>query len=205
MKYINYKIKLALFSAGVLVLSGCAGSGNTTPTESAVINVPTNTVTASPSVSASPSKSSSASPSASSTSSDDATVLRTAMTPMGEIIVGKDGMTVYYFTNDVKGSDKSNCEGKCIENWPPVISESGNPKVEGITAEIDTIDTADGQKHVTVNGMPVYYWVKDKNAGDVTGQGVQNVWYVVAPDGTMIESAAPATGVEATASPSANG
>jgi predicted lipoprotein with Yx(FWY)xxD motif len=40
---------------------------------------------------------------------------------------------------------------------------------------------------VTVNGMPVYLWEKDKAPGDITGQGVGNVWYLVAPDGTMMK------------------
>jgi predicted lipoprotein with Yx(FWY)xxD motif len=35
--------------------------------------------------------------------------------------------------------------------------------------------------------MPVYLWEKDKAPGDITGQGVGNVWYLVAPDGTMIK------------------
>ena len=29
------------------------------------------------------------------------------------------------------------------------------------------------------DGMPLYYWVKDKKPGDVTGDGVGSVWHVV--------------------------
>jgi predicted lipoprotein with Yx(FWY)xxD motif len=39
---------------------------------------------------------------------------------------------------------------------------------------------------VTIDGMPIYYWQNDKAPGDVDGQGVNDVWYVVAPDGEMI-------------------
>ena len=39
---------------------------------------------------------------------------------------------------------------------------------------------------VTINGMPIYYYSKDKAAGDITGQGVGGVWYLVAPSGEMI-------------------
>jgi len=49
------------------------------------------------------------------------------------------------------------------------------------------VQAPDGKKQVTVNGMPVYLWEKDKAPGDITGQGVGNVWYLVAPDGTMIK------------------
>lgn len=29
--------------------------------------------------------------------------------------------------------------------------------------------------------MPLYYWVKDKKPGDVTGDGVNGVWHVAKP------------------------
>ncbi len=38
--------------------------------------------------------------------------------------------------------------------------------------------------------MPIYYYSKDQTAGDITGQGVGGVWYLVAPSGEMITSAA---------------
>ena len=34
---------------------------------------------------------------------------------------------------------------------------------------------------VAYNDIPLYYWVKDVKAGDTTGQGVGDVWYIVAP------------------------
>lgn len=188
MKHMNLRISLALMSASILAVTGCS-SPSAGPSTTPSPNI-TESVMVTPSESATGSGSSS--PSASSDSSDDAIILSTAQTSLGEIIVGKDGMAVYYFTNDVKGSDTSKCTGQCIVNWPPVISESGNPKVKGITAEVDTIKFGEEQKHVTVNGMPVYYWIKDKAPGDVTGQGVQGVWYVIAPDGAMIKTPAPA-------------
>ena len=82
--------------------------------------------------------------------------------------------------------DKSNCTGDCLVKWPPVIATCDAPKVEGVTGKVGTITTPDGKKQVTVNGMPVYLWQKDKAPGDITGQGVGNVWYLVAPSGEMI-------------------
>jgi predicted lipoprotein with Yx(FWY)xxD motif len=35
--------------------------------------------------------------------------------------------------------------------------------------------------HPLYKGMPLYFFFKDANAGDTTGQGINNVWYVVAP------------------------
>ena len=56
-----------------------------------------------------------------------------------------------------------------------------------------TIATPDGKKQVTINGMPVYYYAKDQAAGDITGQGVGGVWYLVAPSGEMITAPPPDT------------
>ncbi|MCE3244872.1 MAG: hypothetical protein K0Q84_216 [Arthrobacter sp.] len=113
--------------------------------------------------------------------------LKTATSDKGEIVVDGKGMSVYYFTKDVKDSGKSNCTGDCIVAWPPVLTTNDTPTVEGVTGKVGTIDTPDGKKQVTIEGMPVYLWEKDKAPGDTTGQGVNDVWYLVAPDGAMIK------------------
>ncbi|MBD1542316.1 hypothetical protein G9E11_08675 [Arthrobacter sp. IA7] len=153
-------------------LTACGGGSGTTTTTSA----------------AAPATESPAATASTSATSDSATVdLKTASSSKGDIVVDSKGMSVYYFTKDVKDSGKSNCTGDCLVKWPPVIAATDTPKVEGVTGTVGTIDTPDGKKQVTVNGMPVYLWEKDKAPGDITGQGVGNVWYLVAPDGTMMK------------------
>ena len=39
---------------------------------------------------------------------------------------------------------------------------------------------------VTIDGRPVYLFAQDTAAGDVNGQGVNDVWYAVAPDGSQV-------------------
>lgn len=104
---------------------------------------------------------------------------------LGKILVDGKGMTLYMFTKD--GPDKSNCSGKCIENWPPLLTQ-GHPTLgDGVDASmVGTATLADGSLIVTYNHMPLYYWIKDKAPGDTTGQGNNNVWYVVAPDGNSV-------------------
>lgn len=156
-------------------LTACGGGSGTSPTTAAPA-----TTTATPATTASES--------ATATASEAATLdLKTASSSAGNIVVDGKGMSVYYFTKDVKDSGISNCTGDCLVKWPPVITTNDTPKVEGVTGKVGTITTADGKKQVTVDGMPVYLWEKDKAPGDVTGQGVGNVWYLVAPDGTMIK------------------
>jgi len=115
----------------------------------------------------------------------DATINVAEDPKLGKILVDGKGMTLYMFTKDEP--DKSNCSGKCIENWPPLLTQ-GHPTLgEGVDASmIGTATLGDGSTIVTYNHMPLYYWVKDKAPGDTTGQGNNNVWYVVAPDGTVV-------------------
>lgn len=152
-------------------LTACGGGTGTSPSPAA----PTTTAAESPT--------------ATETATETAATvdLKTASSSKGEIVVDGKGMSVYYFTKDVKDSGKSNCTGDCLVAWPPVLTTNETPKVEGVTGKVGTIDTPDGKKQVTIEGMPVYLWEKDKAPGDVTGQGVGNVWYLVAPDGAMIK------------------
>ena len=46
---------------------------------------------------------------------------------------------------------------------------------DGVTGTVGTIATPDGNKQLTINGMPVYYYAKDTAAGDILGQGVGSV------------------------------
>lgn len=155
-------------------LTACGGGTGTSPSPAA----PTTTAAESPT----------ATETGTPTATETATVdLKTASSSKGEIVVDGKGMSVYYFTKDVKDSGKSNCTGDCLVAWPPVLTTNETPKVEGVTGKVGTIDTPDGKKQVTIEGMPVYLWEKDKAPGDVTGQGVGNVWYLVAPDGAMIK------------------
>lgn len=104
-------------------------------------------------------------------------------TSLGEVVVDGEGLTVYMFDKDTQGADTSACAGPCVDSWPAVTTENEAPSVEGVTGEVGTITAADGSKQVTLNGWPLYYFVGDEAAGDVNGQGVNGVWWVLTPDG----------------------
>jgi predicted lipoprotein with Yx(FWY)xxD motif len=159
----------------VLVLAGCATTTSTPETTPApATSAPATSPAASPS---------SASPSA-------AGSLGVADSSLGKIIVDGSGRTAYYFTKDQPNSGTSACSGDCLVAWPPITTTADSPTGDGITAELGTITRDDGTKQVTVNGMPIYLFAKDTAPGEVKGQGVGKVWYVIAPDGTMITKAA---------------
>ena len=122
------------------------------------------------------------------------TVLATADSSLGEIIVDGQGMTVYYYSPDVPGSGESTCTDDCLAAWPPVHADCEDPKVEGVTGDVGTIAGNDGELQVTLGGRPLYLYVGDGEPGDVTGQGIDDIWWVMAPDGTEIREMAPSPG-----------
>ncbi len=108
----------------------------------------------------------------------------------GQIVVDGAGMTVYFFDNDVADSGMSNCTGQCAAMWPAVHPAGTDPVVDGVTGKVGTITGTDGEPQLTIDGRPVYTFANDAAPGDVNGQGVNSIWYVVGPDGTEIKEPA---------------
>jgi len=114
-----------------------------------------------------------------------------ASSPLGQILVAKNGMTLYEFASDVNG--KSSCTGPCARFWPPY---TGTPKVgSGLQALLlGSTTRADGTTQVTYDGHPLYTYSGDPHPGDTNGQGVNTfgaLWWVVAPDGKAVMTSAP--------------
>jgi predicted lipoprotein with Yx(FWY)xxD motif len=112
--------------------------------------------------------------------------LTTAESSLGPIVVNQDGMSVYVFDKDTPNSDASACEGDCLVNWPAVTVTDDSPEVDGVTGTVDTITRSDGSLQVTLNGWPLYLYAGDMAAGDVTGQAVGGVWWLVGPGGDKV-------------------
>jgi predicted lipoprotein with Yx(FWY)xxD motif len=113
-------------------------------------------------------------------------VLSTAGSDLGTIVVDSDGRTVYAFDKDTAGSGESACSGECLAKWPPVTADDDAPAVDGVSGDVGTITRDDGSTQVTLEGMPLYLYAGDSQAGDVTGQAVGGIWWVVAADGSKI-------------------
>ncbi len=89
---------------------------------------------------------------------------------VGKILVDSEGMTLYYFQKDQKGSGKSKCEGACAEAWPPLITEGEPEAMKGVKAAmLGTIEREDGSTQVTYAGWPLYTFVEDKKPGEDNG------------------------------------
>ncbi len=99
---------------------------------------------------------------------------------LGNILVDSNGMTLYMWKNDKPGV--STCAGKCLTNWPPLLASGSVVPGMGLNAsDFSTTQTTDGRTMITYKGAPLYYFIGDKSAGDTKGQGIGNVWFVVAP------------------------
>jgi predicted lipoprotein with Yx(FWY)xxD motif len=159
-------IRTAAVALGLLALAGCGSS---------------------------PNGSGSASGSSSSSGGGAAgAVLRTSDSALGTIVVAGSGRTVYVFDKDTAAGGTSSCSGACLQKWPAVAADAADPAVDGVTGKVGTITRDDGTMQVTLGGMPLYTYAGDSDPGDVTGQGVQGVWWVVAADGAEV-TAAPAS------------
>lgn len=124
---------------------------------------------------------------------EDGVVVTTSGSELGTILVDGEGMTLYLFDEDEEGV--SSCDGSCAEVWPPLVGDA-TATAEADGALLGTTERDDGSVQVTYAGMPLYRYAPDAQPGDVTGQGVGEVWWVVAPDGERLTGAAdaPATG-----------
>ena len=156
---------LAAVTLGIVGLSGCASNAPATDT-----------------------------PASESPGDTPAAELSVAETSLGDIVVDSAGMTVYIFDKDTADSGKSTCSGTCLAAWPAVSTTSEDPTVDGVTGEVSTITRDDGSLQLTLDGLPLYTYAPDEAAGDVTGQGVSGVWWVVGPDGVKIDTAADSSG-----------
>jgi predicted lipoprotein with Yx(FWY)xxD motif len=113
-------------------------------------------------------------------------VVKLGATSLGKVLVAANGRTLYLYTPDSKS--KSTCYGGCASAWPPLLS-TGKPKAaRGVQAKLLGVTMrSDGSHQVTYKGHPLYLYAGDSKAGDVTGEGVGDVWYAVSAKGADVE------------------
>jgi len=108
----------------------------------------------------------------------------------GPILVDGRGRTLYEFEAD--GKDISTCNGDCASVWPPLIAHGTPLAAAGINQSLLTTTTRnDGSLEVVYNGHPLYYFVSDKQAGDITGEAISSFggeWYVLSAAGSKVDN-----------------
>lgn len=97
-------------------------------------------------------------------------------TAIGDVIVGgPDNLSLYTFANDTE--NQSNCTGNCAQTWPPFTTP-----VAGENEDFSTIVRDDQSLQWTVRGRPLYFYAGDGASGDISGEGLGDVWFVARPD-----------------------
>jgi predicted lipoprotein with Yx(FWY)xxD motif len=157
----RFKLIIGVGIAGALLLAACGGSSSHSSSSSTPIK-----------------------------STKPAAAVSVRMTPLGNVLVGADGLTLYGFTNDTNGM--TSCNGVCAQNWPPTTVSAGWKVGPGLNrANFHTIKRDDGQLQLVVGKWPLYGFAGDSRPGDVNGQGSLGKWFVVRPDGSLMKSTTP--------------
>jgi predicted lipoprotein with Yx(FWY)xxD motif len=106
----------------------------------------------------------------------------------GRVLVDGNGRALYLFTRE--SSPKSRCYGQCSVAWPPFYARGKLRAGKGAdAAKLGSTRRRDGRRIVTYHGHPLYYYVTDRNPGQITCQDVTEfggTWLVVNPAGNAV-------------------
>ncbi|MEU0990850.1 SCO0930 family lipoprotein [Streptomyces sp. NPDC005953] len=105
---------------------------------------------------------------------------------LGEIVIDKNGMTVYRFKKDSAWPMKTACTGDCLQKWPVVAPVDKNNTKGILKKGFVTFNRPDGIKQQTIDCWPLYTFSGDTKPGDTNGQGVGGTWFAVSPQGKLV-------------------
>ena len=119
--------------------------------------------------------------------------LKTATIGGATVLTNASGFTLYSFAPDTPA--KSNCNGTCAQNWPPV---HGPATAAGVTGTFGTIKRSDGSVQATFDGHPLYAFAGDSAPGQNKGNGLNaagGLWHEITTSGTATAgSSSPGSG-----------
>jgi predicted lipoprotein with Yx(FWY)xxD motif len=108
--------------------------------------------------------------------------LKTATIGGATVLTSAKGFTLYSFAPDTP--TKSDCNGTCAQNWPPV---TGPATASGVTGTFATITRSDGSVQAIFDGHPLYTFVGDTAPGQAKGNGLNafgGLWHEITISGT---------------------
>ena len=118
--------------------------------------------------------------------------LKTATIGGATVLTNAKGFTLYSFAPDTP--TKSNCNGTCAQNWPPV---KGPATASGVTGTFGTIKRSDGSVQATFDGHPLYAFVGDTAPGQAKGNGLNaagGLWHEITTSGTAARAGSSSSG-----------
>jgi predicted lipoprotein with Yx(FWY)xxD motif len=155
-----------------LVAAGCSGDDGAAPAT---------TTESGPGATAAPDRSPELTAVPGTTAPPRPTRVTAAPSALGPILVDGDGRTLYVL---LTGS----CTDVCLDAWPPLTSppDPGPEAGPALDAAALAVGPAPGGLQVSYGGRPLHRFGGDVEPAEVTGQGVNGVWFVVSPSGDPI-------------------
>lgn len=178
---------IAALAVGSLLLVACGSddsSSSTSDATTATAAPAAPTAPAAPAATAAPAAGGDESDGGADAGSDASAIVAVAATDLGDGLVGADGLTLYGFTNDTDGVPT--CADACAGAWPPLMVDSAELPAGLDSAVFSVVERPDGGFQLKAGAWPLYFFAGDAAAGDVNGQGSGGVWFVAAPDGSLI-------------------
>lgn len=160
-----------VLAGGVALLAACGGSSPTASSSSPAAGAPA----------------------AHSGGSGSVTIMEHS-TSKGMVLTDAQGKTIYWFAIDT--ASKSNCTGSCLTYWPPVTGTPVAGSGVSLSGHLGTITGPNGQVQATYDGHPLYTYVGDSTAGQVTGNGLNlsgGLWWAMTPTGAKLGAAGSGT------------
>lgn len=112
-------------------------------------------------------------------------LLAVADSDLGPILVDAEGFTLYVLLSS--DGDPDACSGSCAEIWPPLAFDPVGELGRGLDpAQIGQAPRADGTTQAVYGGHPLYRYRDDSVPGDVNGQGINDIWFVLDPTGEVV-------------------
>ena len=112
-----------------------------------------------------------------------------ASSDLGTILTDDQGLTLYVFLQD--NATQSACVDACASTWPALTVQGDASAGDGVDAsKLRTLERSDGAVQVTYGGHPLYHYSGDAAPGDINGQGIGNLWFVISPDGQAVKKSA---------------
>ncbi|HUE79223.1 MAG TPA: hypothetical protein VMN38_06295 [Sphingomicrobium sp.] len=126
---------------------------------------------------------------------DTAVVAVANAAPYGQYLVDGQGRALYVLEVSEQQGDPTaaaqRCTDACLGEWPAMFSRGAPGAGDGVDGgRLGTVER-DGGAQVTYAGWPLYYYVADRQPGQVSGHHVSDrwgEWYLLSPAGEVIEA-----------------
>lgn len=129
--------------------------------------------------------------------SQQAAPVVTTLDETGDVLLTEAGLSLYFFTpdpqntsicNGVEGDapDSTTDAESCAGAWPPLLAlESAQA-----SGDLGFITRDSGARQWAYKGFPLYTYIGDSAQGDISGEGLNDVWFLARPDAVSVNTQA---------------